>query len=123
MYHPAALAYQQATVCVLLGDRTGAITALSDSLRQRPPGERRSRAITTARLAEIQLAAGQLEEAAMTWHAFLDDYPYLRSSRVTSALRNLRSRMRPYAASTAAKPLLSRATAIQCCWPSRTTRN
>jgi transcriptional regulator with XRE-family HTH domain/tetratricopeptide (TPR) repeat protein len=111
-YHPAALAHQQAAVCQLLGDRLGAIDAMSASLRHRPPGERRSRAITTAWLAEIQLAHGHLDEAVATWHGFLDDYPYLRSGRATAALKRLRSMLRPHAANKSAARLLTQAAAL-----------
>jgi tetratricopeptide (TPR) repeat protein len=108
-YHPAALAHQQAAVRALLGDRTGAITALGTSLRHRPAGERRSRAITTARLAELHLRQGHVEQAVVTWHAFLDDYPQLRSSRATRALATMRSSLRPHGRSPAVARLLRRA--------------
>lgn len=111
-YHPAALAHQQAAVCDLLGDRRGAIEAMSASVRHRPAGERRSRAITTARLAELQLAHGHLDEAVASWHDFLDDYPYLCSGRATSALKQLRSMLRPHAANRPAARLLTRAAAL-----------
>lgn len=111
-YHRAALAHQQAAVRALLGDRPGAIAALQDSLRCRPPGERRSRAIITARLAELRLTEGHLDQAVRTWHDFLDDYPYLKSGRVTTALKIMRSRLRPYAANPGARDLLARAAAL-----------
>lgn len=111
-YHPASLAHQQAAVRALLGDRAGAIAALSYSITRRPRGERRSRAITTARLAELQLDHGRLDEATVTWHAFLDEYPYLRSGRATAALRTLRSRLRPHVANRPAAVLLSRAAGL-----------
>jgi tetratricopeptide (TPR) repeat protein len=111
-YHPASLAHQQAAVCELLGDRRGAIDAMSASVRHRPPGERRSRAITTAWLAELQLAHGHLDEAVVTWHSFLDDYPYLRSGRATAALKRLRSMLRPHAANKSAARLLTQASVL-----------
>ena len=111
-YHPASLAHQQAAVCELLGDRRGAIDAMSMSIRHRPPGERRSRAITTAWLAELQLANGHLDEAVVTWHSFLDDYPHLRSGRATSALKRLRSMLRPHAANKSAARLLTQAAVL-----------
>jgi transcriptional regulator with XRE-family HTH domain len=111
-YHPASLAHQQAAVCELLGDRRGAIDAMSASVRHRPPGERRSRAITTAWLAELQLAHGHLDEAVVTWGSFLDDYQYLRSGRATAALKRLRSMLRPHAANKPAARLLTQASAL-----------
>ncbi len=112
-YHPAALAHQQAAMQAILGDRKGAITALAESIRHRPPAERRSRAITLARLAELQLRQGLLEEATLTWHRFLDDYPALNSGRATTALKTLRARVRPYSRNPVARALLHRATTLQ----------
>jgi hypothetical protein len=94
--HPASLAHQHAAVRAKLGDRAGAIRALTVSIQHRPPGERRSRAITLARLAELQLDGGDLEAACGTWQAFLLDYPLLRSRRVDRALGSMRARLRPY---------------------------
>jgi hypothetical protein len=108
-YHVASLAHQQAVVQNLLGDRRGAINALDVSIRHRPADERRSRAITLAFLADLQLSAGYLDEAVSTWHLFLDDYPHLDSGRATTALRLLRSRIRPLAKNSAARTLLQRA--------------
>ncbi|WP_242905729.1 hypothetical protein [Actinomadura terrae] len=111
-YHPAALACQEAAVRALLGDCAGAGAALAASLRLRPVVERRSRAITTAHLAELQLQRGHLEQATRTWHAFLDDVPHLNCGRVTVALNTLRSRLQPHATHAAAKNLLARAAAL-----------
>jgi len=107
-YHPSSLAHQEAEVLALTGDRAGAITALTTSLRHRPPDERRARALTTARLAELHLEQGQLEQACVSWHAFLDDQPHLQSGRATAALVSLRSRLRPHQRVPAAKKVLSR---------------
>jgi tetratricopeptide (TPR) repeat protein len=94
--HAASLAHQQAAVWARLGDRPGAISALTQSVRHRPASERRSRAITLARLAELQFDAGDLEAACGTWQRFLLDYPYLRSRRVSRALAVMRARLRPH---------------------------
>jgi hypothetical protein len=94
--HAASVAHQQAKVRAMLGDRVGAIQALTVSVRHRPAGERRSRAITLARLAELQLDAGELEAACGTWQRFLQDYPHLRSRRVGSAFTSMRARLRPH---------------------------
>ncbi|MGH4034164.1 hypothetical protein ACQB60_35185 [Actinomycetota bacterium Odt1-20B] len=111
-YHPASLEHQHAAVTSLLGDRATAITALTVSLRHRPADERRSRAITSARLAGLQVAQGHLEQAVATWHTFLDDYPHLSSARATAALKDLRSRLRPYAGTQPADVLLARAATL-----------
>ncbi|MFE2879366.1 hypothetical protein ACFXG6_25195 [Streptomyces roseus] len=108
-YHPAALAHQQAAVQALLGDRQGAVAALTQSLATRPADERRSRAITTGRLAELHLATGHLDQAIATWHSFLDDYPHLRSERTTTCLTQMRQQLRPHTRHPAARHLLTRA--------------
>lgn len=111
-YHDASFAHQEAAVRVLLGDRDGAVAALNTAIRQRPALERRSRAILRARLAELHLARGRLELAVDEWHRFLDDVPGLQSQRASSALRLLRSRLRPFSASAPVRPLLARAAAV-----------
>jgi tetratricopeptide (TPR) repeat protein len=93
---PASLAHQEAAVRAELGDRSGAIQALTASIRHRSVGERRSRAITHARLAELQLDNGDLEAACGTWQRFVQDYPHLQSHRVDSALAAMRARIRPH---------------------------
>ena len=107
-YHLAALAHQRAEILSAAGDRQGAINALTLSLRHRPDDERRARALTTARLAELHLEQGHLEQACTTWHAFLDDLPHLHSARATTALTTLRARLRPYRGVSAAKTVLER---------------
>jgi hypothetical protein len=111
-YHPASLAHQRATVAVCLGDHGSAIAALRDSIRHRPDRERRSRAVTLAALAELQLAEGRLEQACATWGRFLDDYRHLRSGRADTALATLRSRALPHRNNAAARALLRRAATI-----------
>lgn len=108
-YHPASLAHQRAVVTACLGDRRTAIAALKTSIRHRPETERRSRAITLARLAELQLDHGHLEAACRTWHQFLDDYRALRSRRADKALAILIARTRPLQGNPAARALRHRA--------------
>ncbi|OXM47353.1 hypothetical protein [Amycolatopsis alba] len=97
-YHPAALSHHHAAVRACLGERPAAVSALTRSLRCRPPCERRARAITLARLAELHLDAGELDRACQTWNQFLDDYSHLRSQRADTALGTLRARLRPHLA-------------------------
>lgn len=111
-YRAASHAYQEAAVRSLLGDRPGAIRVLSESVRHRAADERRSRAITLASLAELHLDQGHLDESIAACHAFIDDYPPLRSSRARSALRHLTARLRPHAANHSARQLLVRAAAV-----------
>ncbi|WP_242902466.1 hypothetical protein [Actinomadura terrae] len=108
-YHSAALAHHQAVVHSHLGDRRAAIAALQRSVRNCPGGERRTRALALASIAELQLREGHLEEASATWNRFLDLYPMLHSGRARTALHNLHSRLRPYARDPVVGPLLHRA--------------
>lgn len=108
----ASHAYQEAVVRALLGDRSGAIRVLSESVRRRAADERRSRAITLASLAELHLDQGHLDESIAACHAFIDDYPPLHSSRAESALRRLTARLRPHAANHSARQLLLRAATV-----------
>lgn len=108
-YHEAALAGQRAQVRTLLGDRRGAIDALSTSVRIRPAQERRSQAAALAKLAELQLADGAIEHAAATGNQFLDLYPGLHSARVYAAFCRLRALLQPYRHNGAAAALLRRA--------------
>jgi hypothetical protein len=111
-YHPASLAHQHAAVAACFGDRHSAITALQNSIRHRPAHERRARAITLTKLAELQLAEGRLEQACATWARFLDDYPQLRSGRANTALATLRSRALPHRNNPVARALLRRAATV-----------
>lgn len=107
-YHRAAYHHQQSEVLAALGDTAGAVTALSSSLRHRPPVERRARAITSARLAELQLDRGHLERACATWHELLDTVGPLESARVADAARRLRARLRAAGGNRTARALLTR---------------
>ncbi|GAA3258254.1 hypothetical protein [Streptomyces lavendulae] len=107
-YHRAAYHHQQSEVLAALGDVAGAVAALSASLRHRPPAERRARAVTSARLAELQLDRGHLERACATWHELLDTVGPLESARVTDAARRLRVRLRAAGGNHAARALLTR---------------
>lgn len=111
-FHPAALFHQRAAVAACLGDHSGAMAALRTSIRHRPAVERRSRAITMARLAELQLAHGELEAACATWHDFLNEYPHLSSRRVDAAFANLRASIRSHESRPIARELGLRASAI-----------
>lgn len=112
-FHFAALAHQEAAVHALLGDQRAAVKALTVSLRLRPTTERRSRAITTARLAELHLTTGHLDQAATTWLAFLDDYPHLHSARAAKAFTHMRERLRPHATHPAVRQLLTHAATLR----------
>jgi tetratricopeptide (TPR) repeat protein len=112
-YDLASLAHQQAILRASLNDVPGAISSLAVSIRRRPAEQRRSRAITLARLAELQLRQGHLEESVVTWTRFLDDAPYLRSQRVSTALRTLRATLRPFGRYPAAAAISARAQTLE----------
>ncbi|WP_329571630.1 hypothetical protein [Kitasatospora sp. NBC_01266] len=111
-YHWSAYAHQEAEMLAALGDTEGAIRALTRSVRERPPAERRARAVTNARLAGLLLDRGQLDHACVRWHAVLDDYPLLSSVRLRTAVSAMRTRLRPHSGSSAVRVLLSRAATV-----------
>ena len=111
-YHRSSLGHQSAEVLAAAGDRRGAIGVLASSIRQRPDGERRSRAVTVARLAHLQLDAGHLEAACASVGLLCEDYPYLRSARVDDSLGALRKRLRPFSRNAQARAALGRISAL-----------
>ncbi|UQS23759.1 hypothetical protein L1857_13435 [Amycolatopsis thermalba] len=85
----ATLTYQRGVVLEHAGDLAEAQRALAVSLKQRPPHERRSRALTSARLAGLRLRTGQMGKARTVIRTLLDDHAGLSSGRVDSALEEL----------------------------------
>ncbi|RBQ17808.1 hypothetical protein DP939_23400 [Spongiactinospora rosea] len=111
--HEAALAHQHGLMLAILNDRPRAIAELEFSARHRPDLERRSRALTLFRLADVQLRHGLLQESIQSWHRFLDDYPALKCGRARTALTLLPTFIQPYRNTPAAKALLARAAAMR----------
>ncbi|GAA2602442.1 hypothetical protein [Streptomyces axinellae] len=107
-YQDAALLYQSSQLHAALGDRTGAIRDLRSSLRARPSGERRSRALCQAELAELLLSCGRLEEACVSWQDFLAECAQVRSGRVLAARSRMPVLLRPYARERCVQALLAR---------------
>jgi hypothetical protein len=118
----AAHADHEAAVRTLLGDLPGGIRVLSESIRRRPPHERRARAISLAHLAELHLDQGHLDESIAACHAFIDDYAQLNSGRASSALHTLVARLRPHATHHAARQVLARAAAVHPAHPANRLR-
>ena len=108
-YQDAALRYQAGQVRAALGDKDGAIKELRSSLRDRPRGERRSRALSEAELAELLLSRGRLEEACGAWQGFLDDSALVASGRARRARDRMPRLLRPYAQERCVQALLTRA--------------
>ncbi|MBH1938940.1 hypothetical protein I5Q34_32565 [Streptomyces sp. AV19] len=104
--HASALAHHH------LHDLRQAEEAMRCSNQTRPGAERRSRAISNARLAEIQLDRGHLDEACATWSALLDDAALVRSQRVTTAVNSMVGRLRPHQRHPAADALRHRAATL-----------
>ncbi|MCH6162482.1 hypothetical protein [Streptomyces marispadix] len=107
-YQDAALHYQAGQVRAALGDRDGAVRELRASLRSRPAGERRSRALSEAELAELLLADGRLEEACAAWQGFLEDSALVRSGRARRARDRMPRLLRPYAHERCVQGVLTR---------------
>ena len=118
-FHEASLEYQYATLAVYQGAPMVAIDAFKRSLRARPDDERRSRALTHARTAELFLDCGHLESACEQWHRFLDDYPGLASRRVDEALGMMRARLMPFSRNAVVAALIQRAVETQNVQPVR----
>ncbi|MFI0859785.1 hypothetical protein ACH4RA_05810 [Streptomyces smyrnaeus] len=108
-YQNAALLYQSSQVRAALGDREGAIHDLRASLHSRPTGERRTRALCQAELAELLLACGRLEEACAVWSGFLEVSAQVRSGRVLAARARIPGLLRPYARDRRVRSLLVQA--------------
>ncbi|QPP06653.1 hypothetical protein G4Z16_09870 [Streptomyces bathyalis] len=108
-YQDAALHYQASQVRAALGDRDGAVRELRASLRSRPAGERRSRALSEAELAELLLSRGRVEEACSAWQSFLEDSALVRSGRARRARDRMPHLLRPFAHEACVQGLLTRA--------------
>ncbi|MDT0447840.1 helix-turn-helix domain-containing protein [Streptomyces hesseae] len=108
-FHLGSLALQQACAARMRGDGRREVAHLGASLRQRPRGELRGRALGLAALAEAQLGIGHLDQACATWLSFLDLCPHVESARVTDRLRTLLARLRPHTANHGAADVHERA--------------
>ncbi|MBK3521242.1 MULTISPECIES: hypothetical protein [Streptomyces] len=95
-YDQAAYFFHQSAVLHALGDVPGSITAMQASNRVRPPKEKQGNAHANGLLAQRQFEVGHVEAACATWHAFLDDYATLSSSRADEHFDIMRRRIRPY---------------------------
>ncbi|MFF9481531.1 hypothetical protein [Streptomyces sp. NPDC014733] len=107
-YHQASLLRQEAVVREAFDDRAGALKALESSLRQRPPEERRSHALTLAEIGRLQAQTGHLSEALRTWHRFVNACPALTAGRIDAALTDVRGQLRSYSHNIHARTLLQR---------------
>jgi tetratricopeptide (TPR) repeat protein len=107
-YPAGALHYQRGQALATLKDHTGALSALTTSLRLRTPTERLPAALTRSRLAETHLRLGHLEPALAHWNALLDDYPTLHSVRADQSLTAAIQHLRPHQRRAGVADLLDR---------------
>ncbi|BAJ26756.1 MULTISPECIES: hypothetical protein [Kitasatospora] len=105
-YNSASLAHQRAALNRHLGDSRGALAALKEATRLRPPHESRSRALILARQAELELERGHLEAACASWKEFLAIGGGIRSKRLNRAAAIMRASLKPYQKNPAARALL-----------------
>jgi hypothetical protein len=111
-YHLASWDHQHAVVTAELGHPEVALDALRASATRRPHTEARSRLLMIGKLAELHLAAGQLEQACTNWHDFLDGYPLLTSRRVESTRTRMVRLLLPHRRRPSAAQLIRRAAAL-----------
>ncbi|WP_405672939.1 tetratricopeptide repeat protein [Streptomyces sp. NBC_01530] len=111
-YPAGALHYQRAQALATIKDHTGALTALTTSLRLRTETERLPAALTRARLAVTHLRLGHLEPALTHWHALLDAYPTLHSVRADQSLTAAIQHLQPHQRQAGVADLLDRITEL-----------
>ncbi|MDT3399236.1 tetratricopeptide repeat protein [Streptomyces sp. B1866] len=95
-YDRPALAYHQSQVLFALGDVRGSVRSLSESQRLRPDSQRRTRIRLNGTLAERKLRLGHLEEACVTWHRLLDEYPQIHSGRCDDRISEMLRSIAPH---------------------------
>ncbi|MFI0232098.1 hypothetical protein [Streptomyces sp. NPDC017086] len=108
-YDQSAYFFHQSAVLYALGDVPGSITAMKASNRVRPQVEKQGNAHANGLLAQRQFEVGHIEAACETWHAFLDDYATLSSSRADEHFDIMRRRIRPYLKNVKVRELNERA--------------
>jgi transcriptional regulator with XRE-family HTH domain len=104
----ADLTHHAGEVFTFVRDLPAAVQALRDSLRLRTPAHRRSRMLTACHLTNVLLRGGQFVEACTVWHQFLDEYPYVRSGRLTTSLLAVRGQLAPHRAKRVVRETLHR---------------
>lgn len=90
-YRRASLEHQTGTALAQLADLPAAERHLSNSVRARHGGERRSRVLIASRLAGLQVRRRCPDTAAATILELREDLPLLTSGRVKNELTRLRS--------------------------------
>ncbi|MFD3522190.1 hypothetical protein [Streptomyces sp. NPDC058653] len=111
-YPRAGLDYQSGRTLLALGDAEQAARSLATSAAARGDHQRRSGALTHARLAATLLSLGRLEESCVHWNAFLDQYLSLRLVLADDALTYLRRSLYRYRDQPHAAAVLHRARSL-----------
>ncbi|MGW1275507.1 tetratricopeptide repeat protein [Streptomyces tsukubensis] len=121
-YTPAALRYHSSEVRAHLGDIPGSIREMEQAHKARDPGLRRTRIRYNALLAERKLQAGRLEDACQSWHAVLNEYPFVQSGRCDDRFTAMVAALRPHRNNSDARSVLDRAREVKNTLPPRPTR-
>jgi hypothetical protein len=108
-YDASAYQFHVSHVLYEFKDLAGSIAAMKECLRVQPRQERQGRVHSNALLAQRQFELGHVDAACATWHAFLDDYVQLSTSRGDEHFDTMRSRVRPYGRVRAVRELNERA--------------
>ncbi|WP_406097544.1 hypothetical protein [Kitasatospora purpeofusca] len=111
-YDASAYHFHVSSVMYALGDVPDSIAAMQQSQRLRPPTEKQGRAHANGVMAQRQLEVGHVEQAATTWHSFLDDYEKLSSARADDHFRTMLAGTRPYSRNPRVRDLRDRARAL-----------
>lgn len=111
-YDPSSLNYHVSQVRYELGDVSGSIAAMQQSVELKMGVYRRARLWHRATLAERQLELGHLEAACITWNQALDDYPMVESGRADDRMRAMLGAIRPHLRNAHARALHERARAV-----------
>lgn len=107
-YSVAALSFQSAEMHEKLGDTRAAIDTLRHAAEVRPLNDRRGRALTQARRAQLYLRTGELDHSCACWSEFLSLSSDLRSHTAMHSTRTMRRELRPYARNSQVRDLLDR---------------
>ncbi|MFD0306435.1 hypothetical protein [Streptomyces sp. NPDC127119] len=118
-YPRAGLDYQRGQALLALGDFERAAQSLASSAAARDSDQRRSGALTHARLAATLLSLGRLEESCVHWNVFLDHYPSLRLVPADDALVHLRRSLYRYRREPHAAAVLHHARSVTRGGPAR----
>jgi ATP/maltotriose-dependent transcriptional regulator MalT len=108
LYRHAELAFDTSLVLQESGDLDGAVAAVRGAFRHTPPRERYTRATATARLAELWLRTGHVDQACRAIHELLDDHAYLYSARMDATVAELRAHLERHSRDPGVRQVLRR---------------